>query len=93
MCYSSVALSLMINDLDAFMHAGWHGEGTRADLQAHRNSHCSRGNSSESICAQNWFRSNYFAISPTAILLLLSFQPRREMSGELRRMEREVCTP
>lgn len=75
------------------MYTGWHGEAARPDLQAHQNSHCSRGNSSESICAWSWFRNNYFAVSPMAIPLFPSSQSRWGMSGELRPLERGVCTP
>lgn len=75
------------------MYAGWHGEAARPDLQAHQNSHWSRGNSSESICAWGWLQNNYFAISPVAVPVFPSSQSRWGMSGELRPLERGVCTP
>lgn len=75
------------------MYAGWHGEAARPDLQAHQNSHWSRGNSSESICAWSWLQNNYFAISPMAVPVFPSSQSRWGMSGELRPLEWGVCTP
>lgn len=82
-----------LNDSDAFVYAGWHGEAMRPDLQAHQNSHCSRGNNSESICAWSWLQNNYFAVTPLTIPLFPSSLSRWGMSGELRPLESEACTP
>lgn len=84
---------IKLNDSDAFVYAGWHGEAVRPDLQAHQNSHCSRGNNSESICAWSWLQNNYFAVIPLTIPLFPSSLSRWGMSGELRPLESEVCTP
>lgn len=67
-----------LNDTDAFMYGGWHGEAARPDLQAHQNSHCSRGNSSESICAWSWFRNNLFATSPWRYTYSRALSPDEE---------------
>lgn len=84
---------IKLNDSDAFLCAGWRGEAVRLDLQAHQNSHCSRGNSSKSICAWSWFWKNCFAISPMAIFLFTGSQSRWGITGELRPLERGVSTP
>lgn len=84
---------IKLNDSDAFLCAGWRGEAARPDLQAHQNSHCPRGNSSESICAWSGFWKNCFAVSPVAIFWFTSSQSRWGITGELRPLERGVSTP
>lgn len=62
------------------LDSGWHGEKVRPDLYAHQNSHCSRGNNFESICARSWLQDNYFAVSPLTIPLLPNSLPDEEQA-------------